>query len=106
VNKQITEIEISKVDAMPTGDALLPLNMDLIGTLEVQLTADLGQTKMTVAQLYSLQKGAVVQLDSEIQQDIELMLHGKVVARGRLVAQDGHFAIEVTDVAFDGANHA
>lgn len=106
MNMQMTEIEISKVEAQPSGEALLPLNMGLIGSLEVQLTADLGQTKMTVAQLYSLQKGAVVQLNSEIQQDIELMLHGKVVARGRLVAQDGHFAIEVTDVAFDGASHA
>jgi flagellar motor switch protein FliN len=101
-----TDIEFSKVEAKPVGDALLPLNMNLIGELEVQLTADIGQAKMTVAQLYSLQKGAVVQLDSAIQQDILLMLHGKVVARGGLVAQDGHFAIEVTDVAFDGANHA
>ncbi|RVU37065.1 FliM/FliN family flagellar motor switch protein [Rheinheimera riviphila] len=101
MSKPVSAVEYSKVDAAPSGDALLPVDLGLVGDVEVQLTGHIGQCTMSVATLYALKKGDIIGLGADIDQPIELSLHGKVVARGRLVAQDGKFALEVTEVASD-----
>jgi flagellar motor switch protein FliN/FliY len=102
MSKPVSAVEYSKVDAAPSGEPLLPVDLGLVGDVEVQLTGHIGQCAMSVATLYALKKGDIVGLGADVNQPIELSLHGKVVARGRLVAQDGKFAIEVTEVASDG----
>lgn len=102
MSQAISPVEYSKVEVAPTGEPLLPVSLDLVGDIQVQLTGHIGRCTMSVAELYGLKKGTIVSLGSDVEEPITLTLNGKVVARGKLVAQDGQFALEITDVAVDG----
>jgi flagellar motor switch protein FliN/FliY len=99
MTSSISPVEYSQVDAAPSGEPLFPVDLELVGNLEVQLNCHIGQCSMDVATLFALRKGDVVDLGTSVDEPVTLTLHGKVVARGRVVAQDGQFAIEIVDVA-------
>lgn len=95
-NTNVQPIEFSVAEAEPTGKPLVKQDLALIETLTVQLDTQIGAASMSVKELYALRQGDIVSLNTTINDDINLLLNGNVVARGKLVAADGHFAIEVT----------
>lgn len=97
------QIEFSQVSSEPTGEALLPVDLALVGHLEVVLQAKIGKCQLKVADLYNLRKGNILAFDSKVEDLLDITLNNQVVARGRLVAQDGCFALEVVETAIDGA---
>ncbi len=101
---QTQQIEFSQVAGEPSGEPLLPVNLSLVGHLEVVLQAQLGNCRIKVAELYNLRKGEVLPLNTLVDALIDITLDQRVVARGRLVAQDGSFALEVVETAIDGAH--
>lgn len=72
---------------------------DLIGAVQVELEAFLGGTKIQVAELMKLQKGATLPLDASLDRDVELKLNGVTVARGELVAVDDQFGVRIVEIA-------
>lgn len=99
---KINEIEYSQVDSSPSGDTLIPMDLQLIGHLDVTLNAEIGRCQLSVAELYQVKKGQVLAFDSKIDDLIELKLGANVVARGRLVAMDDQYALEIVETAVDG----
>jgi flagellar motor switch protein FliN/FliY len=95
------QIEFSQVSNQPTGEPLLPIDLALIGHLEVALQANIGKCQLKVADLYNMRKGNILVFDSKVEDLIDITLNSHVVARGRLVAQDGCFALEVVETAID-----
>jgi flagellar motor switch protein FliN len=92
----VQPIEFSVADAEPSGKPLLKQDLSLLEHLAVQLETKIGTAEMSVKELYSLRQGDIVSLNTAVHDDIDLLLNGLVIARGKLVAADGHFAIEVT----------
>lgn len=78
-----------------SGGSVAPL----LGTLKVRLTAALGQTELTVAELTALKAGATLTLDKLLDQPIELKAEGHTVAQGSLVAIGDHFGIRISSIA-------
>jgi flagellar motor switch protein FliN/FliY len=78
-----------------SGQASLPF----LGALKVRLTAQLGSTEISVADFTALTKGATLQLDSLVDQPIELLAEGHVVAHGTLVAVGENFGLRITSLA-------
>lgn len=85
-------------DAAVGGQALFPAQATLpfLGHLKVKLTAQLGSTEISVAELTALQKGATLSLDRLLDQPIDLLAEGHVVAQGTLVAVGEHFGLRIT----------
>ncbi len=75
------------------------INPKLIDSVEVALDAFVGSARMTVGELVMLKAGATVSLDATLSAAVELRLNGAAVARGELVAVDGHFAVRLTEIA-------
>lgn len=75
-----------------SGDAALPF----LGGLKVRLTAQLGATEISVADLKALQKGSTLSLDRLLDQPIDLLAEGHIVAQGTLVAVGDHFGLRIT----------
>ena len=98
-NTNVQPIEFSVAEAEPTGKPLVQHDLALIENLSVQLDTQIGAASMSVKELYALRQGDIVSLNTAINDDINLLLNGNVVARGKLVAADGHFAIEVTTLS-------
>ncbi|MDH5228488.1 MAG: FliM/FliN family flagellar motor switch protein [Gammaproteobacteria bacterium] len=80
------------------GKKLLDNDMELIRNVKVSLEVRLGDSEMTVGELYDLKENEVLQLNQEINAPVDIILDGKVVARGNLVAVDNNYGVQVTDI--------
>lgn len=79
----------------PNGEANLELLMDV----ELAATLRFGQKRMVLRDILELSSGAVVELDRQVQDPVELLIDGKVVAIGDLVVVDGNYGIRVSQLA-------
>ncbi len=87
----------------PNGDRLdLELVMDVLVTMQVVL----GSTTMSVADILNLGRGAVVKLDTKLGDPVDVVVNGRIIARGEIVVLDQEeqrFGVTVTEVAKPGA---
>jgi flagellar motor switch protein FliN/FliY len=83
----------------PSGEPLLPPNLELVKNVRVKLEARLGGAEMPIAELFSLRDGSVVELDRRVDESIDLVLDGRVVARGELVAVGDQLGVRIVEVA-------
>ena len=73
--------------------------MALIKNIDVKLEIKLGEAEMTVGELFDLTKDSLISLDRDVSSPVDVLLDGKVVARGNLVAVDNNFGVQITEVA-------
>ena len=69
-----------------------------ISEVPVEVSAVLGNARMTVGSLLALEAGAVVELDRDIDDEIDICVNGSVVAKGALMIEDGRHGIEITKI--------
>jgi flagellar motor switch protein FliN len=83
----------------PTGGAAVDLaELDRLTDVVVELTVEVGRTKMSLGQAMSLGPGSVVTLDRLADQPVDLLVNGKPIARGEVVVIDEEFGLRITDV--------
>lgn len=73
--------------------------IDMIGHVQVSLEARIGTVTMTVERLFGLKSGEIVEMNEILDAPMTLLLNGKPVARGELLAVDDHFGVRILDVA-------
>lgn len=66
--------------------------------IKAQVQVCVGQATVTVGELLGAREQQVLVLDRTPDQPVDLLLDGKVVARGQLVAVNGHFAVRITEL--------
>jgi flagellar motor switch protein FliN/FliY len=66
--------------------------------VRARLQVSVGQVELTVGELLAAKEHQVLVLDRQVDQPVDLLLEGKVVARGQLVAMDGRFALRITEL--------
>jgi flagellar motor switch protein FliN/FliY len=66
--------------------------------LKVQLEVCVGRARLTLGELLAARANEVLLLDRQLEQPVDLLLDGKVVARGQLVAVDDAFAVRITEL--------
>lgn len=66
--------------------------------VKVQVQVRVGTIETTLGALLAAKTGEVLSLDRTLQQPVDLLVEGRTVARGQLVALDGCFAVRVTDL--------
>jgi flagellar motor switch protein FliN len=77
--------------------------LDLLSNIEMDVTAELGRTRMTVRELLSLTPGVVVELDRIAGSPIDLFVNGTLIARGEVVVIDEEFGIRISEIVSPGA---
>jgi flagellar motor switch protein FliN/FliY len=76
-------------------------NLEMVMRIPVTVQVVLGSANMPVANLVKLGRGAVVPLDRRVGEPVDLMVNGRVVARGEVVVVDedsSRFGISLTEV--------
>jgi flagellar motor switch protein FliN/FliY len=92
-------IELSEVEENAQDQvAMTQRDYRLVKSVPVSVNVELGEMDVTLEQLFSMKVGEVIALDKEVDQPIHLILDGNRIAAGTLVAVDGCFGIEITDV--------
>ncbi|MBF0250745.1 MAG: flagellar motor switch protein FliN [Alphaproteobacteria bacterium] len=64
----------------------------------LEVTAVLGTANMKVSQLLKMGRGAVVQLDRTVGEDIEIKANGNLIARAGVVVVEDHLAVTMTRI--------
>jgi flagellar motor switch protein FliN/FliY len=59
---------------------------------------------MLLKDILDLCAGSVVELDQEVQEPVDLLLDGKLIARGEVVVVDGNYGLRVTEVLTNAGN--
>lgn len=77
---------------------LNPERLHLLRGVEMAVTAEIGRTRMTVGELLNLAEGAVIELDRPAGAPADLLVNGRLIARGEVVVVDEHFALRITDI--------
>lgn len=76
-----------------------PGNLDLFMDIELDVTLRFGGRRMLLREILDLSPGSVVELDREVQSPVDLLLDGKLIARGEVVVVDGNYGLRVAEVA-------
>ena len=81
-----TSMEIAKGD------------IDRVLDVPVQLTAELGRTRITIKNLLQLSQGSVVELDGLAGEPMDVFINGYLIAQGEVVVVNEKFGIRLTDI--------
>ena len=73
-------------------------NLDLLMNVSLGVTAELGRCTMRVGDVLKIGRGSIVELDRLANAPIDVLVNGRLVARGDVVAIDDRFGVRVTDV--------
>ena len=80
-----------------------PRGLELLHGVDMEVTVELGRTRMTVRDLLALTPGAVLELDRAAGSPADLLVNGRLVARGEVVVVDEDFGLRVTEIVDDAA---
>lgn len=73
-------------------------DIDMIMDIPVQLTVQLGRTKIAIKNLLQLAQGSVVELDGLAGEPMDVLVNGYLIAQGEVVVVNEKFGIRLTDV--------
>jgi len=91
-------VSAATAEASATGE---PLNLDAVMRIPVTIQVVLGSASMQVANLMKLRRGAVVQLDHRVGEPVDVVVNGRIVARGEVVIvedDNSRFGVSLTEI--------
>lgn len=95
------QVGISPVKFPPLDQGVLPTQMQNISLLldvEMTLTVELGRTKQLVQDILGLGEGSIIELDKLAGEPVDLLVNGRLIAKGEVVVIDENFGVRVTDI--------
>jgi flagellar motor switch protein FliN/FliY len=92
-------IEVEEAGKVPPGGDALLRDPHPLHAVKVRLHVCVGHAALTVGELLGARENEVLVLDRTVDQPVDLVLEGRVVARGQLVAvDDGSFAVRISEL--------
>jgi flagellar motor switch protein FliN/FliY len=91
------------VDTQPTSTPVENLS-NLAALLDVQLPVSIrfGETEMLLEDVVKLGVGSVIELNSAVDDPVELVVNGRCFARGEVVTVDGFYGVRITEITSVG----
>jgi flagellar motor switch protein FliN/FliY len=94
---EIEPVSESKVSP-PRGKSEKLSNMELLLDIPLEITAELGRTRMIINDLLQLGQGSVIELNKLAGEPLEILVNHKLIARGEVVVVNEKFGIRLTDI--------
>ncbi|MBK7352822.1 MAG: flagellar motor switch protein FliN [Nitrosomonas sp.] len=73
-------------------------DIDIILDIPVQLTVELGRTRIAIRNLLQLAQGSIVELDGMAGEPMDVLVNGCLIAQGEIVVVNEKFGIRLTDI--------
>jgi len=80
------------------GVSATPDNLDMILDLRLMATARLGNVEMPINDILNLGPGSIIEVGHLVDEPIELLVNGKLIARGDVVVVDEKFGLRITEI--------
>ncbi|MAT42958.1 MAG: flagellar motor switch protein FliN [Anaerolineaceae bacterium] len=75
-----------------------PQNIDMLMDISLNVTVELGRTKMMLREVLELQHGSVVELDRLAGDAVDVFVNNRLIARGEVVVVDDKFGVRITEL--------
>jgi flagellar motor switch protein FliN/FliY len=101
---------LSAASAAPSSNeagqaSIDPNNLKLVMDVELNVSLRFGQCQLPLREVLDLASGSVIELDRDVDDPVELLLDGKVIARGEAVIVDGNYGLRVTEIPQPMVSH-
>jgi flagellar motor switch protein FliN/FliY len=87
----------SKLNVLKAWD--VPPNLQLVMDIPVTVSIELGRTRMSIHELLQLKPDSVIELQRLVDEPMDVLVNGTLVAHGEVVVSDNRFGLRLTDVA-------
>ena len=82
----------------PTGATTAGNDINMILDIPVQLTVELGRTRIPIKNILQLAQGSVVELEAMAGEPMDVLVNGYLIAQGEVVVVNEKFGIRLTDI--------
>jgi len=83
-------------DPQENGD--IPSNLRILLDIPLEVSVELGRSKILVSELIKLGQGSVVELDKLVDEPMDILVNQKPIARGEVVVSNDKFGVRLTDI--------
>ena len=73
-------------------------NLDLLMSVPIQITVELGKTRKTIKDIAELTLGNIVELDRQAGDQVDVIANGRLIARGDVVVVDDNYSVKITEI--------
>src|SRR5436853_619965 len=94
----MTDVPATLDELGPTESGSSGTDLSLVLDVPVELAVEIGRTTMTIRETLAIGPGSIVSLNKMAGEPVDLLVNGKRVARGEVVAIDEEFGLRVTEV--------
>ena len=77
-------------------------NLSVLMDVQLQVSIRFGETEMVLEEIVKLGVGSVIELNSGLDQPVELVVNNRILARGEVVTIDGFYGIRITEITSAG----
>lgn len=74
--------------------------MNTLDKIEVDITVELGATRMPIHHLLRMGRGAVIELDTTEHDPLRVYANNTLIARGEIKVEDGRLSVEITEKVY------
>ncbi|CRF34670.1 flagellar motor switch protein [Brachyspira suanatina] len=73
-------------------------NIGLLMDVTINVTVELGRARLSIKEILSLGEGSIIELQKLAGEPVDLLVNGKLIAKGEVVVIDECFGVRVTDI--------
>lgn len=84
--------------ASPPPENYMPRGMEMIMDIPLDVTVELGRVRMLIKDVLELASGSIVELDRVAGEPVDLLVNGRLVAKGEVVVIEDNFGIRITEI--------
>jgi flagellar motor switch protein FliN/FliY len=98
-NVVVKPLQFGNLDVMDAfSDEIDAVNLGLVMGVDLNVTVEIGRTRKQVKEILSLRQGSIVELDKQAGAPVDIMVNGKLIARGDVVVIDDNFGVRITEI--------
>ena len=94
-------VNVQPVQFAPLVQQIMPAtdtNINLIMDVPLQVTVELGRTRKLIRDILELAPGSVIELDKLAGEAVDILVNGKLIAKGEVVVIDDNFGVRITEI--------
>ena len=91
-------VHASQLEELAAGEAGEGMGLSHLMDVPVRVTVEVGRTKMRLSELVHLSPGSLLELDRAAHEPADILVNGKIVARGEIVTIDKSYGVRITEV--------
>ena len=95
-NVQVKPVQFQQFDEEPMHTS--GSSLDLILDVPLEVTVELGRTSKTIKEILDISPGTIVELDKMAGEPVDILVNGKLVAKGEVVVIDENFGVRITEI--------